>query len=206
MRSESVIFSILVLAIVVAVGVGVAQSNHGQGRASVLNSPVDDKTAIRFFYQPVGDYFHYPLVFRVVEESNPLLDTVTMQEEGQTAYISLSEMRELVQSLAHSGLEWHESETVEVFGLSKKLTLAGVGLDTMDVRVVTSGGTAKAEVSPKAICTILKPLDAALKWPRILWEFQGFRINYGCKVPGFKYGAYGDGAPSTVGAASKPKR
>jgi hypothetical protein len=168
-----------------------AQPNQGKERASVLNSPVDDKTTVRFFYDPPGDYFHYPLVFRVVEEGNPLLNTASMQKEGQTAYISLSEMRELVRLLAHSGLRWQESETVEVFGSYKKLALAGVGLDAMDVRVVTSRGTAKAEVSPKDICT-LKPLDAALKGPRILCEFQAFRINYGCKVPGFKYGACGD--------------
>jgi hypothetical protein len=81
---------------------------------------------------------------------------------------------------------------MEVFGSSKKLSIAGIGLQTMDVRVVITSGTAKAQVSPKDICTILKPLDAALKGPRILWEFQGFRISYGCKVPGFKYGAYAD--------------
>jgi hypothetical protein len=191
MKSETAAFFLLALAIPVAVSVGVAQSNQDQ-RTSVLNPPVDRKATVRFFYNPAGNYFHDPLVFRVVEEDDPLLNTAPMREEGRTAYISFSEMRELVQLLEHSGLEWQESENVEVFGSYKKLALAGVGLDTMDIRVLAAAGTAKAQVPPKDVCTILKPLDIALRAPRILWEFQGFRINYGCKVPGFKYGAYAD--------------
>jgi len=96
----------------------------------------------------------------------------------------------LVQALAHSNLAWQESETVEILGSYKKLMLAGVGLDDMDVRLVLTNGTAKAQIAPKAICKTRKPLDAALKTPRALWEFQGFRLNYGCKVPGFKHDAY----------------
>jgi hypothetical protein len=159
---------------------------------SVLNSPVDKNTAVRFFYQPAGDYFHAPLVFRPVEEGDPLLNTAPMREEGRTAYISFSEMQDLARLLAHSGLGWQESETVEVLGSYKKLGLSGIGLDTMDVRFVSSRGTARAEISPKAICMILKPLDAALKTPRALWEFQRFRLNYNCRVPGFKSDAYPD--------------
>jgi hypothetical protein len=161
-------------------------------RVSVLESPVDEKTIVRFFYYPAGEYIRIPLLFRVVEEGNPRLNTAPMREEGRTAYVSLSEMRDLVNGLIRSGLGWQESETVDVLGLYKDLTLAGIGLDTMDVRLVSSRGTAKAEISPKTICTILKPLDAALKTPRALWEFQGFRLGYGCKVSGFKYGAYAD--------------
>ncbi len=185
-------FTILVLALLATVGAGMAQSSQKQERISVLNSPVDGRTAVRFFFQPAGGYFHYPLLFRVGEEGSPLLNSAPMQEEGRTAYISLSEMRELVQLLGRSSLVWQESQVVEVFGPSKKLGLAGVGLDTMDVRVLTTAGTAKAEVSPKAICAILNSLDSALKTPRALWEFQGFRINYGCKVSEFKYGEYTD--------------
>ncbi len=36
-------------------------------KRGVLASPVDEKTAVRFFYNPVGgDYFHFPLIFRAV--------------------------------------------------------------------------------------------------------------------------------------------
>lgn len=192
MICKSMSLSVLALGFLLAAGGCKGQSIQKHERISVLNSPVDEKTAVRFFYYPAGDYIRIPLVFRVVEESNPLLNTAPMREEGRTAYISLSEMRELVHGLIRSGLGWQESQTVEVFGLYKDLTLAGIGLDTMDVRLVSSKGTAKAEISPKAICMILKPLDAALKTPRALWESQGFRLDYGCKVPGFRPDAYPD--------------
>lgn len=192
MISKSVSFCVLALALLVAAYGEKVQSNQNHERLSVLNSPVDEKTVVRFFYQPSGDYFHFPLVFRVVEENDPLLNTAPMREEGRTAYISLSEMQDLAHLLAHSGLGWQESETVEVLGSCKKLGLNGIGLDTMDVRFVSSRGTATAEFSPKVICMILKPLDSALKTPRALWEFQRFRLNYNCKVPGFKPDAYPD--------------
>ncbi len=178
--------------VVFTVSTGKMLSSQKREGASVLNSPVDENTAIRFFYQPTGDYFHAPLVFRVVEEGNTLLNTAPMREEGRTAYISLSEMRELIRRPDLADLAWHESETVEALGSYKKLGVAGTGLDTMEIFVGSSKGTARAKVLPKAICKTLKPLDAALKTPRALWEFQGFRLNYGCKVPGFKYDAYPD--------------
>jgi hypothetical protein len=192
MISRRVSFWALALVSQMVAGGCKAPSDQTHERLSVLESPVNEKTIIRFFYYPAGEYIRIPLLFRVVEEGNPRLNTAPMREDGRTVYVSLSEMRELVNGLIRSGLGWQESETVDVLGLYKDLTLAGIGLDTMDVRLVSLKGTAKAEISPKAICMILKPLDAALKTPRALWEFQGFRLGYGCKVPGFKYGAYAD--------------
>jgi hypothetical protein len=96
MRSKSVTFFVFLPAILVAALVGRVQADRGQERISVLTSPVDERTAVRFFFQPAGDYFHYPLLFRVAEEGSRPLHSSPMQEEGQTAYISISEMRELV--------------------------------------------------------------------------------------------------------------
>jgi hypothetical protein len=180
------------LVFLVAVGAGKPQSNQKQQQASILSSPVDEKTIIRFFYYPAGEYIRIPLVFRVVNESNPLFNTAPIREEGRTAYISLPEMRGLVRLLAGSRLRWKESQATEVLGLYKDLALQGIGLVSMDVRIVCSKGTAKAEISPKAICMNVKPLDAALKTPRALWEFQLFRLQYGCQIPGFKADAYPD--------------
>jgi hypothetical protein len=192
MISKRLNFWVLMLVVLLIAASELAQSNQKNDQVSVLNSPVDEKTIVRFFYYPAGDYIRIPLVFRVVEEGNPLLNTAPMRGEGRTAYISLSDMHELVHGLIQSGLGWQESKTVEVLGSYKDLTLVGIGLDTMDVRIVSSHGTAKAEISPKAICMILKPLDGALKTPRAIWELQIFRLNYGCKVPGFKADAYPD--------------
>jgi hypothetical protein len=183
---------VLMLVVLLVAAGELAQSNQKHDQVSVLNSAADEKTVVRFFYYPAGDYIRIPLLFRVVEEGNPLLNTAPMREEGRTAYISLSDMHELVHGLIQSGLGWQESKTVEVLGSYKDLTLVGIGLDTMDVRIVSSHGTARAEISPKAICMILKPLDGALKTPRAIWELQIFRLDYGCKVPGFKPDAYPD--------------
>ena len=192
MIPRTVRFCLLAFALLGAACGKKAQTNQKHERVSVLGSPVEMKTVVRLFYYPAGDHIRIPLLFRVVKEGDPLLNTAPMLEEGRTAYISLAEMHDIVQALTRSGLGWKESETVEALGSYKDLTLAGIGLDTMEVRVVSSGGTAIAQISPKAICVTLKPLDAALKTPRALWEFQGFQLNYGCKVPGFKPDAYPD--------------
>jgi len=192
MISNRLDLCVLALALLVAPGGGWVQLGAKHKRVSFLNSPVDDQTVVRFFYYPEGEYIRIPLLFRVVDAGNPLFNTAPMREEGRTVYISLPEMRNLVQTLTRSGLGWEESKIVETPGSYKDLTLIGIGLDTMDVRVLTAKGTAKADISPKAICMILKPLDIALKTPRALWEFQIFRANYGCEVSGLKPNAYPD--------------
>jgi hypothetical protein len=177
------------LALVVLTGsAGETLSRQKREGTSVLNSPVNDKTVVRFFYDPPGDYFHKPLVFRVVDQGDPLLNTASVREEGRTAYISLKEMHDFVQRLVHTDLAWQESKTPEALGPYKELPVS----DEMEILVAFSNETAKAQITPKTICKVLKPLDAALETPRALWEFQGFRLNYGCKVPGFKPDAYPD--------------
>jgi hypothetical protein len=158
------------------------------GDGNVLNSPADESVAIRFFFQPPGDSFHAPLIFRVVDEKDPRLNTAPILDSGRTAYISLSDMQRLLPAVTHLPLLWRHAETVEVFGSSRVLQL----VDTMDITVVSSHGTARAALDPKKICETLKPMDSAIKTPRALWEFQLFRIGYGCKVPGFNYDAYPD--------------
>jgi hypothetical protein len=149
---------------------------------------VDVNTAVRFFYQPSGNYFHFPLVFRAVEQQDSRRNTAPMAAEGRTAYVSLSEMQQLMQDFATSDLSWQESEKVEALGSFRELEIS----DSLVITVTSSKGTAEASLNPKEICKTLKPLDSALKTPRALWEFQGFRLNYGCKVPGFVFDAYQD--------------
>jgi hypothetical protein len=175
----------------VAFTVSAGEMHSGQKvfNQSDLHLEADEKTVVRFFYQPApGDYLHAPLVFRVVEEGSPLLNTAPMREAGRTAYISLSEMRGIVETLKRSDIVWEESADIVTLGSYKKLPL----FDDMAILVANSMGTAKTRIAPKTICRTLKPLDAALKTPRALWEFQGFRLNYGCEVPGFAHDAYPD--------------
>lgn len=190
MLSRTLSFWAVIVVALITVSAGEVQSNQKREGASVLNSSVDENTVVRFFYQPaLGDYFHFPLIFRAVGESDPLLITAPMREEGRTAYISRSEMRELVGHLAQMDLAWKESNAVEALGPFKKLDPAGIGLE---IFVGYSKGTARTMIAPAKICETLTPLDSTLKSPRAVWELQLFRSGYDCKVPGFKYDAYPD--------------
>jgi hypothetical protein len=179
----------VVLVVLITLSGHELQSSPKRMGTSVLNAPVDEHMVVRFFYQPAGEYFHFPLVFRVVEEGDPLLNTAPMREEGRTAYISLSEMRELVQRLIQTDLAWRESDAVEALGSFKKLDPVGIGLE---IFVGCSNGTARTTIAPRKICETLTPLDTALKSPRAVWELQLFRLGYDCKVPGFDRDAYPD--------------
>src|SRR5271157_5084404 len=55
-------------------------------RDTVFDCPVDERTAVRFFYYPGGDYYHFPMVFRAVARKDTRLNTVQGMDEGTTAY------------------------------------------------------------------------------------------------------------------------
>lgn len=180
---------ILTFVLVMAASATATQPGRNQESKFLVNCPADKETAIRFFYNPPGDYFHFPLIFRPVEEADPRLNTAPMTVEGRIAYIPMVEMQQLLQGLSHSDdLSWQESEKVESLGGYRELR---GGSDSMEILVVCSKGTARATLVLKKICKTLAPLDAAFETPRALWEFQAFRIGYRCKVPaGFETGKY----------------
>lgn len=150
----------------------------------MLDCPVDGGPAVRFFYHDEENYFHFPLIFRPVAQGDQRLNTAPMGVEGRTAYISAAEMQQLLQRLMLSDLSWQESEKTEALGSYKRLPSSDM--------VVCSKGSARVSLDPKKICDTLAPLDAVLKTPRALWEFQLFRTGYACSVPGFNYHAYPD--------------
>jgi hypothetical protein len=150
---------------------------------------LDENTGVRFFYQPVdADYFHVPLVIHAVDPHDSRLNTAPMAAEGRVAYVSISDMRELLQALSQSKLSWQQSEKVEVFGSFKKLPIT----DTMEITVLSSKGTSQASLDSKNICETLQPIDSNLKAARAVWEFQRFRLNYRCSVPNFGFDSYPD--------------
>jgi hypothetical protein len=151
-----------------------------------LDVRVDQNTITRIFYLPPENYFHPPLIFRVVGENDPRLGTAPMADLGRTVYISLSEMRNLIAALADSNLSWQESKKLET---PKEIETHEM-TDKMEVKLFSSSGTDRAFVDPKRLCERLAPLDAALKQPRALWEFQLFRVDYDCHVPGFERNAF----------------
>src|SRR4029077_6318823 len=164
--------AILGLALITSGGAARCQQNQYSG--IVLTSPAGQATAVLFRYFPPGNAIHYPLVIRAVDQGDPRLNTSPMAAECLTAYISLDEMSQLTRAVARLSLSWRESEKIEILPSFRELPTD----DIMNVQVVGSKGTAKAEVRPSRICETLKPLDSAIKTQRALWEFQGFRLNY----------------------------
>lgn len=187
MPLKSSVSSALGLVLVTATAIGAFAFQWVPGKKLLLGCSADETTAIRLFYNNESDYFHFPLIFRAVEQRDPRLNTAPMVAEGRTVYISQTEMQSLLRGLAQLDLPWQESKKVETLGSFKRLRPWS---DSMEILVACSKGTARVKVDPKKICEILKPLDSALKTPRALWEFQRFRLNYGCQVSGFQYGAY----------------
>jgi hypothetical protein len=152
-----------------------------------LTLSVDKYTVVRFFYLPANDYLHPALIFRVAGPESPRLNTAPIiNRGGRTPYISIEEMQSLIKMLDRSGLSWHETKTVEV----PKMVGFRETTGKVVIKIFSSGGTALSLSDPENICQTLAPLDAAFKQPRALWEFQLFRLDYHCEVPGFNRNAY----------------
>jgi hypothetical protein len=184
------------LMVVLAVS-GMMTNCYGQQHAelSILGAPVNESTAVRLFFNS-ENYFHAPLILRVVASNDPRLNTAPMLKEGRTAYISETEMLHFMQGLQKMGLSWKESKERVEFGDATKIP----PVYAMVIVAISSGGTAEAGFDPAKICENLAPLDAALSTPRALWEFQLFRSEYKCRVPGLDGQAYPDHWPWNTGS------
>lgn len=152
-----------------------------------LTLPASKDSVLQFFFQPLdGRYFHVPLLFRVVNKSDPRWNTAPLLDIGRTAYISLSEMHELMTRLAQLPLQWDESAKIENLEPYKIIPLG----PRMRIKILSVNGTANSSINPDNICETLAQLDDTIKTPRALWEFQLFRMKYDCRVPNFNPDAY----------------
>jgi hypothetical protein len=148
----------------------------------VLTSPVDSRTVVRFYFLPLpADRYHYPLVLRVAEPNDERLKVAPILAEGRTAHISLSEMQELVARMTRSITMGQQTRGVEVLGDFRMIPIT---VD-MDVVVIFSNGAARGLIPKEQIWKVLSSLDSAIRAPRAHWEFQRFRLGYGCCIPGF---------------------
>jgi hypothetical protein len=174
---------------VLQVALAACQVVYGQSapvRGS-LTVPVNDGTVVTFFYLPANSYLHPALIFRVAKPGSPLLNKAPIKNRGgRTPYISIEEMRDLVGLLDHSDLSWRKSKQMEVPGAPSFSQTTG----KLEIKVIGSDGTTLSLSNPDDLCQTLAPLDAALKQPRARWEFQLFRVQYHCQVPGFDRNAY----------------
>jgi hypothetical protein len=156
---------------------------HGE---ETLEVHVDESTIIRFFYLPVDSYLHPALAFRVAPENDARFGTAPIDYVGRTPYVSLSEMRNLVSAIGDLSLSWQTSPKPEVPKLIDPRKMP----DKMEIEIFSSRGTDRALVDPTRLCETLAPLDEALNQRRARWEFELFRVDYGCKVPGFDRSAF----------------
>lgn len=103
-----------------------------------------------------------------MKDGDSRLNSAPILEEGRTAFISFTEMTELLKGLGNPDLQWQESETVQALGPYKRIPFSDAGYGTMVISIARSNGTARAILTPKKICQTFKPLDSALKTPRAL--------------------------------------
>jgi hypothetical protein len=173
-----------VLVILVLIGTSLICTEPTR-RHAAFNGPVDTNTIVRFFYQPPLSHPRPPRILRAVDDRDPRLDTAPFQVEGRAVCISLAEMRKVVQILSDSIPSWDTSKDVEGPRPAMGLPFP----NGLEITVYFSTGTARTVITPGELCATLAPLDVALR-NRALWEFQFFRGDYGCNVPGFDLNKY----------------
>jgi hypothetical protein len=155
----------------------------------LLQRAADGTTAVRFFFPGEGEWFHSPLILRVVDEGDVRLNTASLVlRVGRSAYITRPEMQNLLKGLSQLNLEWSESNGTEPFGDVFLLP----HVYAMRITVLSSVGTASTQFPPLNICEMLAPLDHNLTSPRALWEFRSLLVDDGCGIPGFLPDAYPD--------------
>jgi hypothetical protein len=162
-------------------------SSQGASEGRPLTLPAGKDSVVRFYYQPAnGEYFHVALIFRVVERNDLRWNTAPLFDVGRTAYVSLSDMQQLMTNLTHLSLRWDEREKIESLETFSNLNSYG----KMGIKVLSANGTAKTRIESAKLCEMLAPLDGAFLTPRALWEFQLFRLQYHCQIPKFNPKAY----------------
>ena len=172
----------------VALVLAVQASGQSGAESTVLR--IGDHSIVRFFFDP-GNYFHAPILFQAVDNGDKRLNTAPMRSEGRTVYITPKEMASLLSGLPNLGLKWKLTKEQEKLGDATKI----IPDYAMVITIVSSKGTARAGFDPAKICETLATLDRAFTTPRAVWEFQLFRAEYGCKVPGLDGQKYQDHWP-----------
>ena len=172
---------ILCLTVVECIGQPLKQS-------VVLNSPVDQTTAVSFFwFGDMESHWRHPMNLYVAGSSDPRLHTVSLEDgpasKGVETWITASEMRTLIEKLAESHLEWLDSKAVGPFKPWLKRT---DGQDSFDITVISAKGTARAGIRLARMCDELLQFDSVMPTPRLRWQFQTLRWDDGCVIAGYE--------------------
>jgi hypothetical protein len=158
-----------------------------QNQRNVSKLTVDGNTAVRLlFRRPNANYVLPALIFRVADEDSSNWNTAPIDRYGRSAYISLAEMRSLVQGLEKNGIYPQVSSTKEPIVPFENTPIS----ENVMVTIYASDGTASATIHPKRICQSLARLNDLIEGERAHWELEYFRLGCGCQVPDHKYDAY----------------
>ena len=153
-------------------------------KSAVLDAPVTEKTAVSFYWFGDEDsHFRLPINFYVVRDADDRLHRVKWNfPRFVSAFITASEMNELIGRLKGLNLEWFESKRREEFKDGVDRT---DGRMILEIAVLSSNSTSRSGIRIAQMCDKLARLDSAMPTPRILWQFQTFRWDNGCEVPGY---------------------
>jgi hypothetical protein len=148
---------------------------------------VNGSVIVRFSFKPPNSNFVRPaLIFRVADEGSANWNTAPIDRLGRSAYISIAEMKSLVQHLGSSRVSWRESEATHSIEPFEELPVS----ENVLVTIYASNGIATASIPAKDICGILSGLNSLIQIDRAHWEFEYFRRGCGCKVLGYKADKY----------------
>jgi hypothetical protein len=184
--------SCFLLTLVLWSGAGSAQLHS---LPPVIDVSAVDKDTYVSFYWFSGDYAHPLLIFRVAAKQSAKWNTAPiMDHQGRTAFITLNEMRALVAKINELDPAWFPAKrnspgvpSLREVTSNLEITIYGAKGDPYSRRE-----NALAALGPAKLCPDLASLDSALTTPRALWEFQLYRADYQCTVPGFERGLYLD--------------
>jgi hypothetical protein len=164
-----------------------ANISHAQDQRPVSKLTVDGNTAIRFNFRRANANYVLPaLIFRVTDAGSSNWDTAPIDRYGRSAFISVVEIRSLLQGLDKSRIFPQLSSTIEPIEPFEETPLS----ENLVVTIYASDGRATASILPKRICESLARLNDLIERKRAHWEFEYFRLGCGCKVSGHNYDAY----------------
>jgi len=172
--------SLLLAPIVSSVALGAAGQKVKQ--SIVLSAPAATGSAVSLVWYADDDArFRGPITIYAVADNDPRLHSVDVHgREGWSAYMTAQEMERILERLRSFDLKWEETSRPHAMEhWESKLTG-----DTLETIVTSSRGAAR-DLTYHAICERLAEMDSALAGPRVLRQFQQFRVERGCHVHGF---------------------
>lgn len=161
----------------------VASPRGGEAQTGSSKSPDNNQLPmVRIYYLPPNSYFHAPLIVQAKQEIKDGYSAVPRSPEGRRVYVSIEDMQKFLISLRRLRLQWTLPRPSGPPDSIKPQDADG----TVRFSWFSKGKVREAHLNPAKLCQVMQRLDGSFSQKRALWEFQLFRVGYGCVVPGFK--------------------